>query len=77
MAIRVETVFAAFEATARAHAAKAFLCDPATWQDLSYGAALERIVAIANRYRAKGCGAGHRVALRMPSGPEMLLNSWR
>ena len=51
MAIRVETVFAAFEATARSHAAKPFLCDPATWQDLSYGAALERVATIAQRYR--------------------------
>src|SRR5688572_14710546 len=74
MAIRVETVFAAFEAAARAHDAKPFLCDPATWQDLSYGAALERVVGISRRYRAEGCGAGHRVALRMPSGPGMLLN---
>src|SRR5436190_4865330 len=74
MAIRVETVFAAFEATARAHAAKPFRCDPSTWQDVSYSAALERIAAIAQRYRAEGCGAGHRVAIKMQSGPEMLLH---
>src|SRR5258706_7841654 len=70
----MDTVYAAFEKTAATHASRPFLCDPATWQDLSYRAALERIGQIAQRYRADGCDAGHRVALGMPSGPEMLLH---
>src|SRR5436189_94956 len=32
----MDTVYAAFEKMARAHATRPFLCDPATWQALSY-----------------------------------------
>src|SRR5678816_3314675 len=70
----MHTVYAAFEATAGAHSARPFLCDPATWRDLSYGDALERVRGIAADYRARGVGKGHRVAVRMASGPEMLLH---
>ena len=70
----MDTVYAAFEKTAAAHAARPFLCDPATWRETSYGDARERVGRIAAEYRARGRGPGHRVAIRMASGPEMLLH---
>jgi acyl-CoA synthetase (AMP-forming)/AMP-acid ligase II len=70
----VTTVFSAFERTARAHGARPFLVYPAQQVELSYGAALERIAAVAQRYRARGYGAGHRVALRLENRPEFLLH---
>jgi len=36
---------------------------------LSYAAALDRVTDIAARYRARGYGAGHRVALRLENRP--------
>src|SRR5689334_6750765 len=70
----MHTVYAAFEATAQTHSAKPFLCDSATWQDLSYREALARVKGIAEEYRGRGCGPGHRVAVSMQSGPTMLLH---
>ncbi len=70
----MDTVHAAFEKTAAAHAARPFLCDPATWQDLSYGDALRRVAGIAADYRAREVGRGHRVALSLGSTPEFLLH---
>jgi len=68
-----ETVFAAFERTARAHGAKPFLHVPGG-PELTYREALERVGAIAARYRARGWGAGHRVALLLENRPEFLLH---
>src|SRR5438309_337212 len=62
---KVTTVFSAFEQTARAHGAKPFLQVLPEKLQLSYAAALDRVMDIAARYRARGYGAGHRVALRL------------
>jgi acyl-CoA synthetase (AMP-forming)/AMP-acid ligase II/acetyl-CoA acetyltransferase len=70
----MDTVYAAFEATAREHSARPFLHDLKSGGDISYREARERVAAIAARYREEGHGRGHRVALRMPSGPDMLLH---
>ncbi|MGH8681807.1 MAG: AMP-binding protein, partial [Burkholderiales bacterium] len=69
-----ETVFGAFEHTARAHGAKPFLHVPGGGAELAYAGALERVGAIAARYRARGWGAGHRVALLLENRPEFLLH---
>src|SRR5438309_506683 len=71
---KVTTVFSAFEQTARAHGAKPFLQVLPEKLQLSYAAALERVMDIAARYRARGYGAGHRVALRLENRPEFLLH---
>jgi acyl-CoA synthetase (AMP-forming)/AMP-acid ligase II len=68
----VTTVFSAFEQTARAHPGKPFLQVLPENVELSYGEALERVGAIAARYRARGYGRGHRVALQLPNCPEFL-----
>jgi acyl-CoA synthetase (AMP-forming)/AMP-acid ligase II len=71
---KVTTVFSAFEQTARAHGAKPFLQVLPEKLQLSYAAALDRVMDIAARYRARGYGAGHRVALRLENRPEFLLH---
>ncbi len=68
------TVFSAFEQTARAHGAKPFLRVLPEKLQLSYAAALDRVTDIAARYRARGYGAGHRIALRLENRPEFLLH---
>jgi acyl-CoA synthetase (AMP-forming)/AMP-acid ligase II len=70
----VTTVFSAFEQTARAHRAKPFLQVFPEKVELTYREALERVAAIAARYRARGYGRGHRVALRLPNCPGYLLH---
>jgi acyl-CoA synthetase (AMP-forming)/AMP-acid ligase II len=70
----VTTVFAAFENTARAHGAKAFLHVPSEKLELSYAQALERASAIARRYAQRGYGRGHRVALKLPNCADFLLH---
>jgi acyl-CoA synthetase (AMP-forming)/AMP-acid ligase II/acetyl-CoA acetyltransferase len=70
----MDTVYAAFEAAARAHSTKPFLCDPATWRDLSYAEALGLVGGIAAGYRAREVGKGHRVSLSLPSTPEFVLH---
>jgi acyl-CoA synthetase (AMP-forming)/AMP-acid ligase II len=70
----VTTVFSAFEQTARAHGARPFLQVLPEKLLLSYAAALDRVTDIAARYRARGYGAGHRVALRLENRPEFLLH---
>jgi acyl-CoA synthetase (AMP-forming)/AMP-acid ligase II len=70
----VTTVFSAFEQTARAHPAKPFLHAYPENLRLSYGEALERIAGLAARYRSRGYGAGHRVALRLENCAEFLLH---
>src|SRR6266513_310573 len=70
----VTTVFSAFEQTVRAHRAKPFLQVLPEKLQLSYAAALDRVMDIAARYRARGYGAGHRVALRLENRSEFLLH---
>jgi acyl-CoA synthetase (AMP-forming)/AMP-acid ligase II len=70
----VATVFSAFEQTASAHPRLPFLLAYPERVELSYGAALERVGGIASRYRARGYGRGHRVALKLPNRPEFLLH---
>ena len=66
----MQTVYAAFERTARRHGGKPFLHLPG----FSYRESLQQIREIAGRYQAQGYGAGHRVALLLPSGPAFLLH---
>src|SRR5213596_3057253 len=71
---RVTTVFSAFEQTARAHGARPFLQLLPEKLELSYAAALDRVTHIAARYRARGYGAAHRIALRLENRPDFLLH---
>ena len=68
------TVFSAFEQTASAHPRLPFLLAYPQRTELNYGSALQRVAAIAHRYRARGYGKGHRVGLRLPNCPEFLLH---
>jgi acyl-CoA synthetase (AMP-forming)/AMP-acid ligase II len=70
----VATVYSAFERTAAAHRGKPFLVMPSWQLDLSYGEAAERVADIARRYRARGYGRGHRVALQLENRPEFPLH---
>jgi acyl-CoA synthetase (AMP-forming)/AMP-acid ligase II len=68
----VETVYSAFERTARAHPSRPFLQVFPENVELTYGAALAQAGTIAARYRARGYEKGHRVALQLPNCPEFL-----
>lgn len=68
------TVFSAFERTAAAHGAKPFLEMPSWNLKITYAQALERVSDVAARYRARGYGPGHRVALQLETRPEFLLH---
>ena len=68
------TVFSAFERTAAAHGAKPFLVMPSWKLDLSYAQAAERVADIAARYRSRGYGPGHRVALQLENRPQFPLH---
>src|SRR5262245_19743261 len=70
--LKVSTVYSAFERTARAHGARPFLQVLPENVELTYGEALERVGTIAARYRARGYGKGHRVALQLPNCPAFL-----
>jgi acyl-CoA synthetase (AMP-forming)/AMP-acid ligase II len=70
----VATVFSAFERTAAAHAARPFLEFLPRKMRFTYGEALEHVADTAARYRARGYGPGHRVALLLDTGPEFLLH---
>jgi acyl-CoA synthetase (AMP-forming)/AMP-acid ligase II len=70
----VSTVFSAFERAAAAHAAKPFLAMPSWNVELTYAQTLERTADVAARYRARGYGPGHRVALQLENRPEFLLH---
>jgi len=70
----VTTVFSAFERTAAAHGEKPFLVMPSWRLELTYAQAAERIAQIAARYRARGYGRGHRVALQLKNRPEFPLH---
>ncbi|MGI9333501.1 MAG: AMP-binding protein [Gammaproteobacteria bacterium] len=76
-----ETVYAAFERTARAHADNPFLHVPASALpgaceplELRYAEALAQVDEVAARYRARGYGAGHRVALDLGNRPQFLIH---
>ncbi|HEV7477914.1 MAG TPA: AMP-binding protein [Burkholderiales bacterium] len=66
----MESVYAAFEHTARRHGGRPFLHPPG----FAYAETLEKVGALAARYRARGYGAGHRVALKLGNRPEFLLH---
>ena len=68
------TVFTAFERTAAAHGGKPFLEMPAWRVRLTYADAASQVCDIAKRYRARGFGRGHRVALKLETRPEFLLH---
>jgi acyl-CoA synthetase (AMP-forming)/AMP-acid ligase II len=70
----VSTVFAAFERTAAAHPDKAFLDMPSWKFRATYAQARDHAGEIAARYRARGYGRGHRVALQLETRPEFLLH---
>jgi len=70
----VTTVYSAFERTAAAHGGKSFLEMPAWKLRLTYAEALDRTAGIARRYRERGYGPGHRVALLLETRPEFLLD---
>jgi acyl-CoA synthetase (AMP-forming)/AMP-acid ligase II len=70
----VTTVYSAFERTASAHGGKPFLEFPAQKKSFTYGEALERVARVAARYRARGYGRGHRVALQLENRPEFPLH---
>ena len=69
-----QTVFSAFERTARAHGARPFLVVLPEKVEYRYGEALDAVRAIAHRYRDAGYGAGHRVALDAASRLQFLLH---
>src|SRR2546426_9559646 len=68
----VTPAFSAFEQTARAHGARPFLQLLPEKLELSYAAALDRVTDTATRYRARGYGAAHRVALLRENRPAFL-----
>ena len=68
------TVFSAFERTARAHGAKAFLQVLPEKIHYTYAEAWVLITDIRERYRSAGYASGHRVALQLPNCPEFLLH---
>ena len=68
------TVYSAFERTAAAHGGKPFLEFPAHQKRFTYAEAHERIGDVAARYRARGYGRGHRVALQLENRPEFPLH---
>jgi crotonobetaine/carnitine-CoA ligase len=76
------SVFDVFAATARAHPAHPFLIVPARvdrdWHPggvaFTYGAALEEVIRLRDRYAAAGYGHGHRVAILLENRPEFLFH---
>jgi acyl-CoA synthetase (AMP-forming)/AMP-acid ligase II len=70
----VTTVYSAFERTAEAHGGKPFLEFPSHNARFTYAQALDRVTDIAARYRSRGYGRGHRVALQLENRPEFPLH---
>jgi acyl-CoA synthetase (AMP-forming)/AMP-acid ligase II len=66
----MESVYGAFERTARRHGSKPFLHPPG----FTYAACLGKVDALAARYRAQGYGVGHRVALKLGNRPAFFLH---
>jgi acyl-CoA synthetase (AMP-forming)/AMP-acid ligase II len=79
---RFATVYEAFRATARSHAASAFLAAPAKagrdyhpdGYEIGYGTAHTHVDDLIAAYRAAGYGIGHRVALMLDNRPEHMLH---
>ena len=77
-----ESPYAAIAAAAATYAEHEFLCVPASATAayggkpvvLTYHHALSQIDALAERYRAAGLGAGHRVALLLENRPAFFLH---
>ena len=70
-----DTVFDAFQATAKACPDNAFWCAVAYGgAELPYGGALAQVERLAAAYRAGGWGGGHRVALMLENRPEFILH---
>src|SRR3954470_4308973 len=69
-AIGMESVYGAFERTARRHGSKPFLHPPG----FTYSACLDKVDTLAAHYRARGYGTGHRVALKLGNRPEFFLH---
>jgi acyl-CoA synthetase (AMP-forming)/AMP-acid ligase II len=69
-----QTVFSAFEHTARAHGSNAFLQVLPEKVEYRYAEALDAVQAAARRYRDAGYRAGHRVALEAVPGAGFLLH---
>jgi acyl-CoA synthetase (AMP-forming)/AMP-acid ligase II len=68
------TVFTALERTAAKHGAQPFFEFPHSGTRFSYAQAIERVADVAARYRKRGYGPGHRVALKLETRPEFLLH---
>src|SRR5687768_8784762 len=66
----MDSVYGAFERTARRYGGKPFLHPPG----FSYAECLGRIESLAAGYGRRGYGAGHRVALKLGNRPEFLLH---
>ena len=66
----MESVYGAFERTARRHGGKPFLHPPG----FTYAACLGKVDALAARYRFQGYGRGHRVGLKLGNRPEFFLH---
>jgi acyl-CoA synthetase (AMP-forming)/AMP-acid ligase II len=66
----MESVYGAFERTARRYGSKPFLHPPG----FTYAECLASIQGLARRYRDRGYGAGHRIALKLGNRPEFLLH---
>ena len=66
----METVYGAFERTARRHGDRPFLHLPG----FSYSESLEKVRELSARYAGRGYGKGHRIALKLGNRPEFLLN---
>jgi acyl-CoA synthetase (AMP-forming)/AMP-acid ligase II len=66
----MESVYGAFERTARRHGGKPFLHPPG----FTYAACLAKVDALAARYRVQGYGKGHRIALKLGNRPEFFFH---
>jgi acyl-CoA synthetase (AMP-forming)/AMP-acid ligase II len=66
----MESVYGAFERTARRHGSKPFL----HLSGFTYADCLGKVQELAARYRSRGYGAGHRIALKLGNRPEFLLH---
>jgi acyl-CoA synthetase (AMP-forming)/AMP-acid ligase II len=66
----MESVYGAFERTARRHGGKPFLHPPGH----TYAECGDKVQALTARYAARGYGKGHRVAIKLGNRPEFLMH---